>query len=324
MKKILLLLSSSVVCLFLSCNSSPAHTHEYTVSIIIEATCTETGKKEYRCSCGDSYIEEIPAIGHTWDNGTETKAPTCEEPGKKTFTCTVCAETKEEDIAANGHTWDDGIETTAPTCSDSGIKTYTCIICSETKEEEVPATGHSWDNGTSTTATCKEPGVTTFTCTKCLEQKTENVAALGHDFVGIKCSRCGEYSVPISSTATAYIDDEKTDGLKLTLNSLVHSTANGYNRYSVNYTLENVVEGSSGEPGIFKIIWMDEKGNFDSEFQNGFFNPLYYPNSITRTYTWTLAGNAQFVCIEYIPSSLMPEYIFSADPVDKLLNWVVD
>lgn len=283
--KKLLLIISLFTCLLVACNLSPTHTHEYNASITKEPTCTEPGEREYRCSCGDSYTEEIPATGHTWNEGIETKAPTCTEPGTKTYTCTVC---------------------------------------SDTKDEEISATGHSWDNGTSTTATCTEPGVTTFTCTKCSAQKTENVPALDHSFIGIKCSRCGEYSVEISSTATNYTDGNKTDGLKLTLNSLTYSNTNGYNRYTINYTLENIVAGSIGEPGIFKIIWMDEEGNYESEFQTGSFGYIYYPNSLTKSYTWTLAGNAQFVCIEYIPSSLMMDYIFSTEPTNELLNWIVE
>ena len=39
------------------------------------------------------------ASAHTWDEGTETKAPTVEEEGETTFTCTVCSQTRTEPIA---------------------------------------------------------------------------------------------------------------------------------------------------------------------------------------------------------------------------------
>lgn len=39
------------------------HTHEYTLSSDT-ATCTEAGVKTYTCSCGDSYTEDSPALGH--------------------------------------------------------------------------------------------------------------------------------------------------------------------------------------------------------------------------------------------------------------------
>ena len=40
---------------------------------------------------------------HTWDEGKVTKAATCTEAGVKTYTCTVCKETKTEAVAALGH-----------------------------------------------------------------------------------------------------------------------------------------------------------------------------------------------------------------------------
>ena len=79
---------------------------------------------------------------HTWDEGKVTTEPTCTEAGVKTYTCTVCKETKTEAIAALGHKWDDGKVTTEPTCTEAGVKTYTCTVCKETKTEAVAALGH--------------------------------------------------------------------------------------------------------------------------------------------------------------------------------------
>ena len=79
---------------------------------------------------------------HTWDEGKVTTEPTCTKAGVKTYTCTVCKETKTEAIAALGHKWDDGKVTTEPTCTAAGVKTYTCTVCKETKTEAVAALGH--------------------------------------------------------------------------------------------------------------------------------------------------------------------------------------
>ena len=79
---------------------------------------------------------------HTWDEGKVTTEPTCTKAGVKTYTCTVCKETKTEAIAALGHKWDDGKVTTEPTCTEAGVKTYTCTVCKETKTEAVAALGH--------------------------------------------------------------------------------------------------------------------------------------------------------------------------------------
>lgn len=40
------------------------HEHSYTVSAATAATCTEPGVVTHTCGCGDSYTEEIPALGH--------------------------------------------------------------------------------------------------------------------------------------------------------------------------------------------------------------------------------------------------------------------
>ena len=79
---------------------------------------------------------------HTWDEGRVTTEPTCTKAGVKTYTCTVCKETKTEAIAALGHKWDDGKVTTEPTCTVAGVKTYTCTVCKETKTEAIAALGH--------------------------------------------------------------------------------------------------------------------------------------------------------------------------------------
>lgn len=67
-----------------------------------EATCTEDGYTgDEICSiCGETVATGtvIPANGHSWDSGVVTKEATTEEEGTKTYTCTVCGETKTETI----------------------------------------------------------------------------------------------------------------------------------------------------------------------------------------------------------------------------------
>ena len=46
-----------------------SHKHSYSSSVIKQASCTEKGIKNYSCTCGDSYSEEIPALGHDMDDG---------------------------------------------------------------------------------------------------------------------------------------------------------------------------------------------------------------------------------------------------------------
>ena len=68
---------------------------------VIEPTCKEEGRTEIYCIvCGDvsSTFDFTPKKDHTWDNGVVTTEPTAEKEGVKTYTCTVCQETKTETI----------------------------------------------------------------------------------------------------------------------------------------------------------------------------------------------------------------------------------
>ena len=164
--------------------------HALVVDEAVAPTCTETGLTEgSHCSVCNEVIkaqEEVPALGHTWDDGVITTAPTCTKTGIKTFTCTTCGEIRTEDIKATGHTVvvDEAV---APTCTESGLTEGShCSVCNEVikAQEEVAAFGHTWDDGEVTTApTCTMTGVKTFTCTVCGEIRTEDIKATGHTVV---------------------------------------------------------------------------------------------------------------------------------------------
>ena len=130
------------------------------------ATCTETGLTDgISCSVCGTVIkaqEEIPAKGHSWNEGEITTAPTCENAGVKTYTCTVCSETKTEAIDATGHTPVDVAEQPA-TCTEAGHKAGTkCSVCGATLSgmEELPATGHTEVIDAAKASTCTETGLT--------------------------------------------------------------------------------------------------------------------------------------------------------------------
>lgn len=78
------------------------HTHSYTSQTITEATCLGKGVVTYTCSCGDTYTEELPALGHDIKTH-EAQAPTCTEKGWNSYeTCEreSCEYTTYEEIPA--------------------------------------------------------------------------------------------------------------------------------------------------------------------------------------------------------------------------------
>ena len=93
------------------------HTEETTPAV--PASCTKAGNTAgKKCSVCGEIIEpskEIPATGHKWDEGVVTKEPTETDKGIKTYTCTVCKETKTEEIPAKGKKDDSSNPNTTPT-----------------------------------------------------------------------------------------------------------------------------------------------------------------------------------------------------------------
>lgn len=41
-------------------------------------------------------------------------------------------------LKTNNHSWDNGVVTVEPTADHEGVKTYTCSVCGETKTESIP------------------------------------------------------------------------------------------------------------------------------------------------------------------------------------------
>ena len=130
---------------------------------------------------GDTYCKDcgqliskgavVKATGHSWDSGKVTETATCKEEGSKTYTCSICGDTKTEAIPKKEHSFDEGKVTKKATCTEDGLKVYTCKNCGETKEEILKATGHQHTEvRNEKKATCKEEGYSgDIYCTDCGE-----------------------------------------------------------------------------------------------------------------------------------------------------------
>ena len=150
------------------------HVHEYVSEVTKEATCTENGELTYACSCGDTYVDEIQAKGHT-PGVLPAVEPTCTTAGKtEGYGCTVCglATTPQSELAPLGH------ELGAPaTCT-------TAQVCArECGKVFVEALGHK-----EVAPTCTENGY----CSVC---DVELKDALGHTEVAATCTEVAYCSV---------------------------------------------------------------------------------------------------------------------------------
>ncbi len=130
------------------------------------ATCTEAGKTEgKKCSrCGEvlSAQTDIPATGHTWQEGQ--LAPTCTKEGKRG--CTTCGIV--EPIAALGHK-EEAVAGKAATCTEAGkTQGKKCSVCGAilAEQQDIPALGHAY-KGNVVKPTTQSEGYTEHTCERC-------------------------------------------------------------------------------------------------------------------------------------------------------------
>ena len=143
-----------------------AHTHNYTETVV-DATCTTKGYTTYICSCGDTYKEEIEALGHT-EVEVAGKEATCTESGKTAGKkCSVCGEVTvpQTDINPLGHTYGEWKVVKEATETEEGLKEKECSICKNKVTEEISKLEHTHTYTTTITEpTCTTKGYTTYTC----------------------------------------------------------------------------------------------------------------------------------------------------------------
>ena len=160
--------------------ATQAHTHNYTATVTKQPTCTAEGVKTFRCSCGDSYTETIPAAGHIFGAYVYNNDATEAADGTETAACTICG-AKDTRTAAGTkivhvHNYTAAV-TKAATCAEEGVKTYTCS-CGSSYTEAVPVIAHSFgDYIYNDDATTEKDGTKTATCSVC--GKTDAVTAEG-------------------------------------------------------------------------------------------------------------------------------------------------
>ena len=166
----------------------------------------------YTCQndASHTYTEEIAATGHNY--GTVVTAPTCENGGYTTHTCSVCGHNYVDNHTnALGHT--EAIDSAkAPTCTETGLtEGKHCSVCGKTltAQQTVPATGHTAGNPVvenNVAPECEKAGSydNVVYCTVCnaeISRNTATVDATGHtagnpvveNNVAPECEKAGSY-----------------------------------------------------------------------------------------------------------------------------------
>ena len=107
----------------------------------------------------------------TFNNGVETKAATCTEPGVKTFTCTECGGTYTVAIPATDHAWGQWKHDAATAEADA---THTRVCANDASHKETKAC--DFTAKVTQEATLDQPEITTYTCKDCGYSYTKETA----------------------------------------------------------------------------------------------------------------------------------------------------
>lgn len=98
----------------------------------------------------------------TFDNGVETKAATCTEPGVKTFTCTECGGTYTVAIPATDHNWGEWKHVEGTEGADAQ---HSRVCANDASHKDTKAC--DFTAKVTQEATLDQPEITTYTCKDC-------------------------------------------------------------------------------------------------------------------------------------------------------------
>lgn len=107
----------------------------------------------------------------TFDNGVETKAATCTEPGVKTFTCTECGGTYTVAIPATDHNWGEWKHVEGTEGADAQHSRVCANDASHTETKACDFTAKVTQE-----ATLDQAEITTYTCKDCGYSYTKETA----------------------------------------------------------------------------------------------------------------------------------------------------
>lgn len=107
----------------------------------------------------------------TFDNGVETKAATCTEPGVKTFTCSECGGTYTVAIPATDHNWGEWKHVEGTEGADAQ---HSRVCANDASHKDTKAC--DFTAKVTQEATLDQPEITTYTCKDCGYSYTKETA----------------------------------------------------------------------------------------------------------------------------------------------------
>jgi len=181
-----------------------AEIHEHTLDmesgVVTAPTCQEQGYTTYTCTdCGRGVKQDFTPVAHNWVDAT------CTEPK----TCPTCGLTEGEPL---GHSFEQTV--VAPTCNTPGGTQHTCAVCGISFiTDQVAAKGHTKQTVAGYPATCKDAGLTDgVVCTVCGETLVEQevIPAGEHNYVAVvtdpTCTEAGYITYTCSGCGDTYTE----------------------------------------------------------------------------------------------------------------------
>lgn len=128
--------------------------HNWVITGETAATCAAAGEKTYSCSiCSDTKSETLEKISHKFETLQKV------DEAKHKTVCSMCGAAGEE----ASHVWSDGDVLTPATCLQTGTRKLVCI-CGATGTKVEPKGKHTYDNDCDTACNvCKAERTTTHT-----------------------------------------------------------------------------------------------------------------------------------------------------------------
>jgi len=164
----------------------PVGSHLYgNFSISSMPTCDAPGFRVRTCSvCGNVDSVEIPALGHKYNPWKLQEEATCANEGVETRSCKLCGTVETRYLPKTDHTYTAVV--TPPSCGEQGYTTYTCVCGDSYVDHYVEALPHTMGEWVVTSApTCTEEGTKTRTCTGCSYSETEILPKTDHTYTAV-------------------------------------------------------------------------------------------------------------------------------------------